>query len=124
MKIGETIRTLRKQNNLTQKQLGELCKPSISESTIRKYELGLLNPKVQTIEKIANALCVDKWEIIGFSEGFWIADSSNPTFSIQEQTPESLLLTNFSKLNQTGKKEAVKRLEELTQIPTYTKPEE
>ena len=41
---------------LSQKMLGELC--GINESTIRKYELGLRNPKPDQLIKIADALCV------------------------------------------------------------------
>lgn len=54
MTIGERIRNLRKTRNLTQKQLGELS--GIAEPTIRRYELGKLNPKYETIKKIAVAL--------------------------------------------------------------------
>lgn len=54
--IGERIRKLRIESGLTQKQLGERAK--IAEPTIRKYELGKLNPKIETIQKIANALKV------------------------------------------------------------------
>ena len=51
--IKERIRYARKITNLTQKQLGE--RAGIAEPTIRKYELGLLNPKFETIIKIADA---------------------------------------------------------------------
>ncbi len=70
MTVGENLKRIRKEKKLTQKQLGELCKPKISESTIRKYELGILNPKIETIRKIADALgvyisdLVDDWENI------------------------------------------------------------
>lgn len=53
---GERIKEIRKKRNLTQKQLGELS--GIAESTIRSYELGRLNPKYETLEKIAKALKV------------------------------------------------------------------
>ena len=56
MTIGERIREVRKSKNLTQKQLGELS--GIAEPTIRRYELGKLNPKRETITKIATALDV------------------------------------------------------------------
>lgn len=36
------------------KKLGELC--GIAESNIRKYENEKQNPKIETLEKIANAL--------------------------------------------------------------------
>lgn len=54
--VGEKIRETRKAKGLTQKELGELC--GIAEPTIRRYETGKLNPKFETIEKIANALGV------------------------------------------------------------------
>lgn len=43
MTVGEKIRTLRNDQKITQKELGEAC--GIAESTIRRYELGKLNPK-------------------------------------------------------------------------------
>ena len=54
MTIGERIRKERKAAGLTQKKLGELA--GIAEPTIRKYELGKLNPKLETRIKIANAM--------------------------------------------------------------------
>lgn len=56
MSIGENIKKLRKEKGLTQKQLGILCQPPIDEANIRKYENDKQNPKIETLEKIANAL--------------------------------------------------------------------
>ena len=56
MTVGENIRKLRKERGLTQKQLGELC--GINEANIRKYEADKQNAKIETIEKIAQALGV------------------------------------------------------------------
>ena len=56
MTVGERIRAARKAQGLTQKQLGEKC--GIAEPTIRRYELGKLNPKPDTLKKIAKALGV------------------------------------------------------------------
>lgn len=53
-KIGERIRSVRNEKKWTQKKLGEEC--GIAEPTIRKYELGMLNPKIETLQKIADAL--------------------------------------------------------------------
>ena len=61
MTVAENIKRIRKDKNLTQKQLGEKC--GIAESTIRRYELGLLNPKFETIKKIAIALDVETYEL-------------------------------------------------------------
>lgn len=63
MTTGERIRTLRKSRNLTQKQLGELA--GIAEPTIRRYELGKLNPKYETVVKIAAALHTSTGSLLG-----------------------------------------------------------
>ena len=61
--IGEKIREIRKARGLTQKELGE--KAGIAEPTIRRYELGKLNPKIETVKKIADALGVDMNALYG-----------------------------------------------------------
>lgn len=53
---GERIRAERQAAGMTQKALGEACE--IAEPTIRRYEAGKLNPKIETLEKIAGALNV------------------------------------------------------------------
>lgn len=61
MTVGELIKKKRLEKGLTQKQLGERAK--IAEPTIRRYELGKLNPKYETIQKIAAALGVNPLEL-------------------------------------------------------------
>ena len=62
MGTGGLIRAARKAKNLTQKQLGELS--GIAEPTIRRYELGKLNPKYETLQSIATALEIPVWQLI------------------------------------------------------------
>ncbi len=52
--VGDKIRAYREFKGLNQIQLSKAC--GINVSTIRKYELGLRNPKPDQLEKIANAL--------------------------------------------------------------------
>lgn len=61
MTVAENIKRIRKEKGLTQKQLGEKC--GMSESALRQYELGLRNPKVETIQKLATALGVSLSEL-------------------------------------------------------------
>lgn len=133
MTIGENIKGIRKKKKLTQKQLGELCEPKISESTIRKYELNILNPKIETIQKIATALKVSLFDVISISEYNSLIDTkvkeqiqndikSGKVHLVTEDEKE--LTANYLKLNTTGKTEARKRVSELTEIPRYTKPDE
>ena len=80
MTIGERIRHVRQLRNLTQKQLGELS--GIAEPTIRRYELGKLNPKYETLKKIASALqvtasyLVDGRRRLGDMMKHWLSDKS------------------------------------------------
>ena len=57
MTVGENIRRIRQERNLTQRQLGEMV--GASEAYIRAYESGRRNPKPSSLEKIANALSVN-----------------------------------------------------------------
>lgn len=68
--IWQNIRRIRKEQGLTQKELGERC--GIADANIRKYESGRQIPKIQTIQKIANALNVPMNEI--YSKGTLDAD--------------------------------------------------
>ena len=65
MTKGENIKKYRKKRGLTQKELGQLC--GIAETTIRRYELGSLNPKYETLEKIAKALDIEVSDLIPLS---------------------------------------------------------
>ena len=64
MTIGEKIKNIRESKGLTQIQLSELSK--IHVSTIRKYELGIRNPKPDQIERIANGLGVSSYMFYDF----------------------------------------------------------
>lgn len=65
MTIGEKIKNARLSKNLTQKQLGELC--GMADSAIRRYELGGAKPKIETLQRIADAMGVPLSE---FSDNF------------------------------------------------------
>ena len=54
MTEGDRIRAIRKGKKITQKVLSE--RTGIAEPTIRRYESNRLNPKFETLQKIAAAL--------------------------------------------------------------------
>ena len=122
--IGDKIKELRLRNGLTQKSLGEKC--GIAEPTIRKYELGKLNPKVETVKKIADALNVPVSEIMDwskFDEQYpHLADEVKLIESVENEYGEGSgeLLDLFSKLNAKGKGKALDSLSDLTMIKSYT----
>ena len=57
MTVGENIRRIRQERGLTLKQLGELV--GVSEAYIRAYESGRRNPKLKSLEALAQALAVN-----------------------------------------------------------------
>ena len=52
--VGNSIRRVRTEQGLTQKELGE--KMGVGEPTVNKYESGNQNLTVETIKKVADAL--------------------------------------------------------------------
>lgn len=63
MDIGEKIKYLRTEKGITQKELAS--KLGTSQQNLAQYENGKRKPKLETIQKIANALNVDPLVLIG-----------------------------------------------------------
>lgn len=154
MSIADNIKFLRKQNNLTQKQLAE--KSGLAVITIQQYEAGKYEPKKDSLYKLRKAFDCNIYEIL--DKPFEAPDISMDDLEeiegldsilIQKNLPpetkekirqqflknspkisnkpldlyENKLLGNYRLLNEEGKKEANKRVEELTEISRYTKKE-
>ena len=62
MSVGKKIKKIRENKGLTQSELANKC--GILYQTIGKYERDVLNPKIETIKKIAKALGVDYIELL------------------------------------------------------------
>ena len=121
---ADMIRKYRTEKGLTQKKLGELC--GIADSNIRKYESGNQNPKIETLQKIADALDIPvnrllAGKIISRDELKEKLSEYGLTHLVPDTEEERTVLENCKKLNETGKKEAAKRVEELTHLEKYTK---
>ena len=124
MTMGENIKKYRKIRRLTQKQLAD--KVCISVNSLSRYETGERIPNIYTIHKIANALDVVPAWIIGKSV---LKGANEEELQQLEETKyffddSEKILEHYNKLNTLGKDEAIKRVEELTEIPKYTKPDE
>lgn len=66
MTIGDKIRNYRKLAGLTQKKLGELS--GTSETTIKQYEGGKRQPRIEQLSKIADALGIFSTDLLGDTE--------------------------------------------------------
>ena len=96
--VGKKIRAYREFRGYSQIQLAELS--SINVGTIRKYELGIRNPKPDQLEKIATALGLNVSVFLDFnietvgdvlSILFAIDDSVN--LSLSETSDQNIAMT-------------------------------
>lgn len=129
MSIGNQIRKYRKEANISQKELGNRL--GMSQQQIAQYENGNRMPKIETLQKIADALDVyigkldDKWgaDILNNKEDYikFRKQLSDYEADVQKKADkeERKLVENYWKLNKIGRKEAQKRVEELTEVPRY-----
>ena len=95
-------------------------KTGLSKSTLQRYETGSIkNMPIDKLEVLANALKVSPGYLMGWEE------KSIPNKQVEKNiitlsNKEETLLHNFNKLNDIGKNEAIKRVEELTYISKYS----
>lgn len=75
MNLGESIKSYRKSNNLTQKELAQ--KSGITRESIGNYERGSRTPPADILEKIATALKVSMNELMGKSINTYDLESSS-----------------------------------------------
>lgn len=66
MTIGERIKTFRKKVGLTQKQLADKCE--VAEITIRQYESGKRQPRIEQLQKVAAALDVQVNDLLPWED--------------------------------------------------------
>lgn len=88
--VGKKIRAYREFRGYSQKQLAELS--GINVGTIRKYELGIRNPKPDQLERIATALGLNVSVFLDFNIET-VGDVLSLLFAIDDSVNLSLKLT-------------------------------
>lgn len=106
---GKRMQERRKQLGINADVLAEHL--GVSRSTIFRYENG-------DIEKVPANLLSDIAKFLHTSEKFLMGWEDNPNTSSSSSPP--LILDYYEMLNDIGKREAEKRVEELTHLPRYT----
>lgn len=126
MDIAKRIKELRKAKGLTQKELAKAS--GVAEITIRKYENHDRQPKIEQIEKIASALEVSPFDIMGVD--YW-EEKYNPDGKLADEVKlleqiESTfgckaaeLIDSFKNLNETGRSKAASYVSDLCEIEIY-----
>ena len=102
--VGKKIRAYREFRGLNQIQLAELS--GINVGTIRKYELGLRNPKPEQLERIASALGLNvsifldfNIETVGDVLSLLFAIDDSVDLSLSEPNPEDKFWLSKTKQN-------------------------
>ena len=143
MTTGQRIKAARKKAGLTQKQLGE--KLGLSFQSVAQWENDLRNPKRETLKRLAEALHVtipyfdgmDDINALDIDEALRKGDrrTAEKLMGLPERTLdppdpgytysdiERGLIFSFSNLNEEGQKEAVKRVDELSELSRYRRPD-
>ena len=140
MTVGEKIRKTRKQKKMTQNTLARLT--GLAAITIRQYEANKYIPKIKNLRKISYALETSLAEFIepdqttsGYDIYYDVWDNLIKTNdgkphqeietkiingNFQLNGEQRHILSLFDALNADGKKEALKRIKELSFIPAYS----
>ncbi len=141
--IGSRIREIRKQQGLSQVDVAATA--GIAVNSLRLYEANKRKPHVAQLESIARALSVPLAHLLGvtqYSPEDWRRfsaiighnfDAKSRAFSVLEKMAESeswnslervaAILEAYTLLNTDGQCEAVKRIEELTELDRYISTE-
>ena len=109
--ISSNLKRLMNENNINNSELSK--KLGVSESTVGKWLLEKSVPRMGVIEQIASLFNVQKSEILEKHKN----DNTRADIITKDK---DLLLSKYSSLNIIGKKEALKRVSELTEIDKYT----
>ncbi len=107
--IGNRIKYVRDLRDVTLDDIAK--KVGVAKSTIQRYETGKITTiKIPVVESIAIALNVNPAWIVGKSDEMELPSQKIPK-----------IMQYYEQLNDIGKHEATKRVEELTLVPRYVK---
>lgn len=120
MDIGKSIKKYRLEKGLSQKELAELI--GCAEITIRQYESGKRQPRLDVLNRIAGALEMgvrrlypdfshEEWKTTETYKNAYLRNIKDPIY------PE--LFGHYQKLNELGKEKALEHVEMLSKIPEY-----
>ena len=126
MSFGKRIQTARKAKGLTQNQLAQLV--GVATGTIQQYELDKREPKIETFQKIAEALGVSLSYFFPTNDEFelkFTVDIDELKRSVfTGDTGDKMLdsiIENYHQLNEAGQQQLAEQAEGLTYIPKYKK---
>ena len=127
MTTGQRIRDARKAAGLTQKELAQRL--GLSFQSVAQWENDLRNPKIETLQKIAEALEISPEKLFGSREERILCiqktlDDVQRDIDEMEKRQTRLLIDAYKKLNFEGREIAIGCVEGLAQLPQYQRQTE
>lgn len=128
----ELLKKRRKELGLKQEDVAKQLE--INRATISKYENGQIEPPLKQLAQLAAILHLPLDDLVegktrdaikqSMESGILNATEITHYLLGFHSTPDEIdLLSSYHKLNNVGKNEAIKRVEELAEIPKYQKQE-
>lgn len=143
MTTGQLIKAARQKAGMTQSELAN--KLNVPYQSISQWERGTRNPKRETLKRLAKALHVtipyfdgmDDINTLDIDDALKRGDRRTaeklmdlPKDALDSPAPgysytdaEWILIFLFSNLNEEGQQEAIKRVEELSELSRYRRPD-
>ena len=108
--ISATLRTLRKANGFTQKQIAD--KLNIDRSTYSYYELGKINPSIASMVVLSELYGISLDEMVHYEESVASSLSAASAASPYESSPilsedEKKLIASYRKLSNEAKEDVL-----------------
>lgn len=122
MTVGERIRIMREQAQMTQEQLGRLC--GTTKQTIFKYENNVItNIPLDRVEKIADVLNIPPTRLTGWENkcSDLPRTESKLSPSLELSDTEYNLLNAYRSLNEEGREKLLDYAEDLSASGRYIK---
>ena len=96
-KIGMFLKELRKQNNMTQEQLGE--KLGVTNKTISRWETGNYMPPIECLKRLSDIYIISINEIISGKrlneENYKMEAEENITVAFEQMESKNIKIDNF-----------------------------
>lgn len=116
--ISDKIRFKRRSLNMSQVELAE--KAGISVNSVRLCEGGKVQPRIETLTKIAVALGEDPSTFLGMYPLTGDGEAES-VVELRQAALKQSLLDAFDSMNLLGKKQSVSIVSDLAKVPEYQK---
>ena len=109
MNFSDNLKRLRKEKKLNQSDLAAYF--GIGRTAVTSWENGSTIPNIEVLDKLADIFDISTDDLLG----------RKPAIDRYKRNADTLrLLECYEKLNDIGKREAIKRVAELNMIPQYS----